>query len=224
MELTDAEKKEATDRLVAIVNQYPATGITTGDLSERTGLALVGKPEDEVPAGFNRRNVLTVESDGIRYLCTFALPDTTFSNGDYTYDNCAGVSICLTVRPSITWRALSDAAKEMPTAPPVKIANFAKMKISETKQKRQFKNPAINQLQELRKRFPDARIERVGGADMSTFQVWLEVPANRAPRGQKITVEMTSDQLRTVKGKVNVGANELSATGVKNFLFAWGVK
>jgi hypothetical protein len=39
MALTEAEKKEATDRLVAIVNQRPATGITTGDLSEQTGLS-----------------------------------------------------------------------------------------------------------------------------------------------------------------------------------------
>jgi hypothetical protein len=35
MALTDAEKKAATAKLVAIVNQHPDTGITTGDLSKQ---------------------------------------------------------------------------------------------------------------------------------------------------------------------------------------------
>jgi len=97
---------------------------------------------------------------------------------------------------------------------------------SETKPlpKRAFKNPAIDQLAELRGQFPGIRIDRVGGSDMTEFQVWIDdVQASNAPEAQKVTVEMTTDQLRAVSGSVNVGANGLSMTGVKEFLSAWGV-
>jgi hypothetical protein len=78
----------------------------------------------------------------------------------------------------------------------------------------------------LRERFAEyenVRIERVGGEGMTTFQVWVDdVPAKsvakNSPRGIAVTVEMKSDQLRSVKGNVNIGANELSASGVKAFL------
>jgi hypothetical protein len=39
MALTEAEKKEATARLVTIVNQHPGTGITNSDLQQQTGLS-----------------------------------------------------------------------------------------------------------------------------------------------------------------------------------------
>jgi hypothetical protein len=61
--------------------------------------------------------------------------------------------------------ALVEARKEQPAASPVEIANFAKLKVSKP---REFKNPAINELDGLRKRYSDmknVRIERVGGAD-----------------------------------------------------------
>jgi hypothetical protein len=124
--------------------------------------------------------------------------------------------------------ALVAAHKENPTSPPDKIANSAKIDIeakrAEAKQKKKFKNPSIEQLVELRKQFPNVQIERVGGSDMTSFQVWVDVQARNAPKGQRVTVEMSTDQLRTVKGTVNVGANGLSATGVRKFLSAWGVK
>lgn len=116
--------------------------------------------------------------------------------------------------------ALVAARKANPTAPPAKIANFAKVDMA----KKKFKNPAIEQLVELRKQFPNVQIERVGGSDMTSFQVWVEVQARNAPRGQSVTVELSTNQLRTVKGTVNVGANGLSAAGVRKFLSAWGVK
>lgn len=90
------------------------------------------------------------------------------------------------------------------------------------------KNPAVDQLSSLRKRFNDTRvqIERVGSDDMSSFQVWVnDVPATNAAKGrQRVTVQMSAAQLRTVKGTVNIGANGLTATEVEQFLTTLGVK
>src|ERR1035437_3593074 len=117
--------------------------------------------------------------------------------------------------------ALVEAHEENPDASPSKIANFAKIKLEGKK----FKNPAIEQLVELRKRFPDVQIERVGGSDLTSFQVWVDVPAKNAPKGKGlIAVQMTADQLRTVKGVVKVGANGMTAAGVKKFLKAWSIR
>lgn len=90
-----------------------------------------------------------------------------------------------------------------------------------------FKNPAIDQLAKLRKQFPAVQIERAGGSCMTAFQVWIDTEANNSPKGKTteiVTVELTTDQLRTVKGKFRVGANGLEYKGVQTFLKAWGVK
>jgi hypothetical protein len=116
--------------------------------------------------------------------------------------------------------ALVEVAKMNPHASPTKIAKFAKMNVAQ----RAFKNPAIEQLAELRKQFPNVLLERVGGSCKTSFQVWITVRASKAPKGQRVTVEMTTDQLRYVPGTVTVGANGLEYAGVKKFLRAWGVK
>jgi hypothetical protein len=124
--------------------------------------------------------------------------------------------------------ALVDASEKHPDATPVELANFAKIELEARQDartnKKKFKNPAIHQLAGLRKKYPTVQIERVGGSDMNSFQVWADVNAHDAPKGKgKIMVELTTDQLRTVKGVVRVGANGLEYSGVKRFLSAWGV-
>lgn len=116
--------------------------------------------------------------------------------------------------------ALVEVAKMNPHASPTKIAKFAKMKVAQ----RAFKNPAIEQLAELRKQFPNVLLERVGGSCKTSFQAWITVRASKAPKGQRVTVEMSSAQLRHVPGTVTVGANGLEYAGVRKFLRAWGVK
>jgi hypothetical protein len=88
-------------------------------------------------------------------------------------------------------------------------------------------NPAIAQLADLREKFPTRRIERTGGTlngyEMTEFQVWVEnVPASQTPKGkEKVTVVLTLDQLRQVKGTVSVGKNNLTAKQAAKFLKAW---
>jgi hypothetical protein len=93
------------------------------------------------------------------------------------------------------------------------------------------KNPAVDQLKDLRKQFAEyenVSIERVGSADMSSFQVWVyDTPAkslNGKGHVSHVTVELSLDQLRTVKGNVNIGANDLTFAGVKEFLVLLGIE
>jgi hypothetical protein len=115
---------------------------------------------------------------------------------------------------------LVHQTSDIPTA--IKSAKFAYL----NKQR----NPAIEQLRDLRRKFPTMRIDRVGGVlnghDMSAFQVWVDdVEAARAPKGgEKVTVVLTVDQLRTVKGKVSVGRNNLTAAQAEKFANSWSAR
>jgi hypothetical protein len=120
--------------------------------------------------------------------------------------------------------ALFIAHQSHPHVSPTKIANFAKMELSQ-----KHKNPAVDQLAALRKRYnaqADIEFERLGNLGMTQFQVRLgKVNARHAPRGkQTVTVELTLDQLRYVKGTFDVGATQLTYRGVKKFLAGWGIK
>jgi hypothetical protein len=126
--------------------------------------------------------------------------------------------------------AVARTVADNPNATPAEIVAQVKAAIHRSA----VRNPAVAQLAELRNHYrkhQNVLIERVGrgtnGLEMPHFQVWVkDVPAQRAPSGdQQITVIMTFDQLRSVEGKVSIGANELTTPDeVKQFLKTWGVK
>jgi hypothetical protein len=99
--------------------------------------------------------------------------------------------------------AVIDARKEHPDQPPAKIAKFAKAGLK-------HKNHAVDQLADLKKHFPGKNIviQRVGKGEMVDFEAWIkDIPASKVQgRGSDlVNVFMTYDQLRTVKGNVQVG-------------------